>query len=322
MFEQNSTEIKRILTIDGGGIKGVFPASFLASLEDDIGDKISNYFDLIVGTSTGGIIALALGLEMPAKEILAFYETLGKDVFGGNGFMKNIRQLGRAKYDRKKLENSLASQFGNRKLGDSKKRLVIPSVNLENGKVYIYKTSHNARLARDYREKIVDVALATSAAPTFFPSQNNSTGTPLIDGGLFANNPVGLAVVEAIGVLNWDRHSLKVLSLGCTTEPLDIRQARKKSSGVGYWATKIVSVFMSAQSSASFGTAQLLAGHENIIRIDPVMPPGKFGLDLIQEIEALKGMGASESREASPKFKEIFVNPGKVSDFQPFHKLS
>lgn len=314
-------QIRRILTIDGGGIKGVFPASFLASIEDSIGDKISNYFDLIVGTSTGGIIALALGMGLSSKEILEFYETLGFEVFKGNKFLNAIRQIGFSKYTQKPLKIALESKFGNRKLGESKKRLVIPSVNLENGEIYIYKTSHHPRLQRDYKQTIVEIALATSAAPSYFPTQINSSGTPLIDGGLFANNPMGLAVVEAIGMLNWDRNSLKVLSLGCTTEPLNINRGRKYSLGFGYWGLKIVSVFMAAQSSTSLGTAQLLAGHENVIRIDPIMPPNRFGIDAVAEIQSLKGLGDSEARKALPKLREIFFNQPTVEDFEPYSKL-
>src|SRR2546421_12093373 len=74
VFPQEGCSVRRILAIDGGGIKGVFPASFLASIEDAIGDRVANYFDLIVGTSTGGIIALGLGLGMSAADILQFYE--------------------------------------------------------------------------------------------------------------------------------------------------------------------------------------------------------------------------------------------------------
>ena len=76
--------MKRILAIDGGGIKGVFPAAFLATVEDTIKRNVADYFDLIVGTSTGGIIALGLGLGLSAKELLAFYEEHGPIIFKGN----------------------------------------------------------------------------------------------------------------------------------------------------------------------------------------------------------------------------------------------
>ena len=83
--------MKRILTIDGGGIKGVSSASFLATVEDSIEDRVANYFDLIVGTSTGGIIALGLGLGLSAKKILAFYEEQGPIIFQGNRLLRRVQ---------------------------------------------------------------------------------------------------------------------------------------------------------------------------------------------------------------------------------------
>ena len=304
---------RRILVIDGGGIKGVFPASFFATIEDSIGDNVGNYFDLIVGTSTGGIIALGLGLGLSAKEILAFYEEFGPLIFSGS------RRLGwfRSKYSSVPLKNSLESCFGEKKLGDSRKRLVIPSLNLENGEVYIYKTAHHPRLQRDYKEKAVDVALATAAAPTYFPTHRSAAGTPFIDGGLWANNPVGVSVVEAITVLDWPRDALKVLSLGIT-EPLNVNWGRRIPLGKSYWVFKLLDVFMHAQSHASLGTAQLLAGHGNVIRIAPSVPHGKFGIDSTKEINSLKGFGDSEARKALPKLREIFLD--KPADpFNAFH---
>ena len=310
--------MRRILAIDGGGIMGVFPASFLATIEDSIGNNVANYFDLIVGTSTGGIIALGLGLGLPAKEILAFYEESGPLIFSGNRGLRWLRWFGISKYSRGPLEKALEGCFGEKKLGDSKKRLVIPSLNLENGEVYVYKTAHHPRLERDYKEKAVDVALATASAPTYFPTHRSAAGTPLIDGGVWANNPVGVSVVEAITVLDWPRDSLKVLSLGCTTEPLNVNWGRRISLGLSYWAPKLRDVFMYGQSHGSLGTAKLLAGHDNIIRIDPVIPRGRFNLDKAKEINSLKGLGHSEARHALPKLREIFLgNP--TEPFDAFH---
>ncbi len=312
--------MKRILTIDRGGIKGVFPAAFLATVEDTLEHNVVDYFDLIVGTSTGGIIALGLGLGLSAKELLAFYEKHGPTIFKGNRGLRWLRWLGISKYSSVSLEKALRSCFGNKRLGDSKKRLVIPSLNLETGEVYIYKTAHHPRLERDYKEKAVEVALKTSAAPTYFPTHRSSAGTPLIDGGMWANNPVGMSVVEAITLLNWSKDSLKILSLGCTTEPLNVNWGRKVSLGRLYWATKFVDVFMHAQSHSSLGTAKLLAGHESVIRIDPSVARGKFGLDKASEIPSLKGLGESQAREALPKLREIFLG-NHAEQFVPFHTL-
>ena len=310
--------MKRILAIDGGGIKGVFPASFLATIEDTIGDNVANYFDLIVGTSTGGIIALGLGMELSAKEILAFYEESGPLIFGGNPLSRWLRCLSTTKYNRGPLKKALEDRFGDKKLGDSPKRLVIPCLNIETGEVYVYKTAHHPRLVRDYKEKAVDVALATAAAPTYFPPHRSPTGIPLVDGGIWANNPVCVAVVEAMTLLDWPRDSLKVLSIGCTTEPLKIKRGKLSALGALCRTKKLLNLFMFPQSKAALGMANLLAGHDNVIRIDRDMPAGRFSLDNTGEICSLKGLGASEARDAWPKLRETFFgNPAEP--FNAFH---
>src|SRR5262249_14743007 len=152
---------------------------------------------------------------------------LGPSVFRGNRLLATARWLTRGKYRPDALKEALTAQFGTRKLGESKTRLVIPSLNLETGEVHIYKTSHHPRLELDYRESAVDVAMATAAAPTYFPVHRAATGLGLIDGGTWANNPTGVAAVEAISILGWPAEDLRILSLGCTRRPLDVRVGRR-----------------------------------------------------------------------------------------------
>lgn len=103
--------VKKILSIDGGGIKGIFAASFLSSLEDSLDENISNYFDLIVGTSTGGIIAIALGLGFSAKETLSFYEKLGPTIFKGIPILRYLRWIIFSKYNQNSLRKALSEKF-------------------------------------------------------------------------------------------------------------------------------------------------------------------------------------------------------------------
>jgi hypothetical protein len=198
---------------------------------------------------------------------------------------------------------------------------MIPSLNLETGEVHVYKTAHHPRFVMDYKVPAVEVALATAAAPTYFPTYRSTVGLPLVDGGMWANNPVGPAVVEAIGVLGWDRGDFKVLSLGCTTEPLKATPNRAKRLGLNYWAPRLVSVFMSGQSSGSLGTAQLLAGHGNIERISTVVPNKRFAMDAAKDIHALRGLGGSEARKALPKLTETFFQ-AKAEAFEPYHTIN
>ncbi|WP_065409091.1 CBASS cGAMP-activated phospholipase [Pseudobacillus wudalianchiensis] len=312
--------MKRVLSIDGGGIKGVFPASFLASLEDSIGENIGEYFDLIVGTSTGGIIALGLASGMSAKEVVSFYEQEGPNIFKGNKLLRALRWLPLAKYSQEPLKEALKNCFGEKRIGECKTRVVIPSMNLDTGEVHIYKTAHHERFRNDYKEKITEAALATSAAPTFFPSKISESGTSLVDGGMWANNPVGTAVVEAIGVLGWKPGEFQVLSIGCTSEPFSVNWGRKFGLGAGYWALKLADTFMTAQSSQSLGTAKLLAGHEFVHRYDVIMPKDRFKLDGIKEIQSLKGLGHTEARKAFHELKNFFFNE-KAEPFIPFYQL-
>jgi hypothetical protein len=313
--------MKRILSIDGGGIKGVFPASFLATVEDSLGKPVTDYFDLVVGTSTGGIIALGLGLGLSAKKISEFYLSHGPGIFGGNRVLRYLRRFGVSKYSPAPLRDAALEVFGNRKLGESTKRLVIPSFNLDSGEVHIWKTSHHPRLERDYKASVIDVALSTAAAPTYFPTHRGAAGTPLLDGGVWANNPVAVALVECIGVLGWNALDLRVLSLGCTTTPLDVNWGRSYSLGALYWGLKTADVFMTAQASSALGMAQQLIGDRaNLVRLSPMVGK-RFGLDTVKEIPSLIGLGDTEARKALPMLRRLFFEQPVAEPFEPCHKL-
>lgn len=321
---EQTQDIKRVLCIDGGGIKGVFPASFLFHLENTLKNlnqnnniKIIDYFDLIVGTSTGGIIALALGLGLSSEKILNFYEELGPRIFNGNRLLRSLQQLLRPKYSQKELKEALESIFGDKILGDSTKRLVIPSANLANGKVYLYKTAHDTKLVTDYSEKMVEIALATSAAPTYFPIQESSSGLPLIDGGLFANNPIGIAAVEAVGFLNWQRESIRILSLGCGEEVFDGNVRGNFLRGSQYWYSKIIKTFMALQSSAALGNARVLIKSDYIIRISPILL--NCPMDDPKIISDLKGLGKDEMRKNFQKVEQMFFRDPPAQPFVPYY---
>jgi patatin-like phospholipase/acyl hydrolase len=309
------TTWRRVLSIDGGGIKGVFAASFLAEIEESLGEPLVDYFDLIAGTSTGGIIALGLGMGLTAKEILAFYETHGPDIFRASP-IKVMRWLWSAKYKKSTLENALVEVFGERLLGESKTRLMIPSLDLETGAVHVFKTAHHDRFVRDYHQRVVDVALSTAAAPTYFPTHTLEAGVPLVDGGMWANNPMGPAAVEAIGLLEWEKGSVRLLSVGCTESPLDTYDRSSRGLGLNYWAQRLMSVIMAGQSSASLGTAQLLLGSENVHRVSPKVSPNRYKLDGVEGIQSLRGLGSSQARIEFQKVKNMFLD-SKVKPFVP-----
>lgn len=324
---------RNILSIDGGGIKGVLPAAFLAAVEEATGKRIVDHFDLIVGTSTGGIIALGLGLGMSAKDVLSFYELEGPHIFaqghinGGwremlagwiSGRMRGARQMVMPKYNAVALRQALERALGDKKLGDSTTRLVIPAFDRERREVHVFKTSHHERFMVDWKECAVNVALATAAAPTYLPGHRLDNGISLLDGGIWANNPVGAAVVEAIGVLGWPAQQLHVLSLGCSDAPMCIPE----NAGLLGLALKVADIFMVGQSSASVGTAKLLLGEDGgrkrFHRYQPTVPEGTFGLDVVKQIPALKGIGSSLARDALPTISSTFLVNVREA-FRPAH---
>jgi hypothetical protein len=313
--------MRRILTIDGGGIKGVFPAAFLAALEARIGAPIADYFDLIAGTSTGGIIAIGLGLGITASQLLHLYREQGPRIFPRNNAATRLfRGLLCAKYGNTALRQTLRDAYGERYLGESRNRLLIPSLNLAAERVHLYKTSHHPKLIHDYKVPAIEVALATVAAPTYFPIHMSPEGVPYIDGSMWARNPLGLAVIEAIGVLDWPREKISVLSLGCTSSSLNVSWQKRISLGASYWGARIADVFMKAQSSSAIATAHSLIGSQNLYRISPDTSSYRFTLDGVQHIPLLEALGREEAERQYERLAGTFF-AAKAELFEPCHKL-
>lgn len=261
----------RILSIDGGGIAGVLPAAYLAELEKRFlgGQSIAKCFDLIAGTSTGGIIALGLSAGLTAQEVLAFYEQRGGLLFPkGNPwsrFWRKQRQNFRYVYDPKVLQAELRQVFGQRVLDEAQTRLVIPSYEGVHGEPWIYKTPHHLDFTKDRHEQMVNVALATSAAPAHFPSFRHNDYI-YVDGGIWANNPVMNAIVDALSCFDVERRSVKVLSLGCG-ETVHKVNPGMANGGFFQWR-KVIQPAVRAQSRNALGQAFLLLGKDNVVRVD------------------------------------------------------
>lgn len=207
----------KILSIDGGGIKGIYSIAVLARLEQATGKRIIDCFDLICGTSTGGLIALLLAAGYSAAEIVEFYKENASIIFP-----KSVKRIlgitiGKAKFDRKPLANLLKAYLKDKKIKDSSIDLCIPAVDADSEEPIIFKTGHSSKYTRDPELKMLDVALATSAAPLYFPKYNiNEINRNTVDGGLSANNPSLIGVTEFLSVISkeqdYDKFSL--LSIG------------------------------------------------------------------------------------------------------------
>jgi uncharacterized protein len=307
----------QILSLDGGGLRGMFSAAVLARLEDDLGVRLVDHFDLIAGTSTGGIIALGLGLGMTPRQILEFYTNHGPRIFRDSSHLRGIRHVFRAKYSVTPLRTALSKEFGERRFGESTKRLVITSYNLGAEDVYLFRTPHLPTLARDWREKVVDVALATSAAPTYLPGMSLD-GARLIDGGIWANNPIMVAVTEAVGPLNTPLESIRVLSVGTATD-LPRRSRRLDRGGLLPWARCAVEVLMRAQGESATKQARHFLGNDHVLRINPTVPTGALALDKV-DAEDLIGRAGHESRVSSPAVARCFADHIAPA-FVPYHPI-
>lgn len=298
----------QILSLDGGGIKGLLSAAILAAIEDDLQTNIVDHFDLITGTSTGGIVALGLGLGKRPREIVEFYVTHGPKIFGNCLAWRSVQHWVRRKYSPVPLQLALQATLGDKRFGDSNKRLVIPSYSLGDDDVYLFRTPHAERLKRDYKLPAWKVAMATSAAPTFFPSFRGVDKVRLIDGGVWANNPTMVGITEAHGTLGIPLDAISVFSIG-TTDPVSHRRPRLNWGGILQWASgsAAIDVIMRGQSIAAHNQAQFMLGRDKVTRLNPPAAADEYCLDAVHKADDLIGKAAHHSRVFMPTFEEKFA---------------
>lgn len=312
----------RILSLDGGGLKGLFSASFLAEIEAHSGKRLVDHFDMIAGTSTGGIIALGLGLGLPAARIRDFYLENGGRIFPAQGILSRAwlwcRQWVRRGYGDGPLEDALKACLGEETLlGESRTRLIIPAFNAERVDVYLFKTSHHPRLQVDYRRPAWEVARATAAAPTYFDMHLLDGCTQLVDGGMWANNPAMVALTDAVGLVGTPLNSIRMLSVGTGFEPLSAK-SRHRHGGKAQWALDALEFVMRGQSQAATHQVGHLIGADNLVRVDPVVPSGRYALDRMSR--ELDGLGRTEARQRLERIQELFLTAPRP-EFTPCHSL-
>lgn len=296
----------RVLSIDGGGIRGLIPALVLADLERRTGRAAAECFDLIAGTSTGGILALGLACPGPggrprysARNLADLYLREGGRIFEESLWRRLTNPMGlrAAKYPSEGLEAVLAQYFGDSRLKDALVEVLVTAYDLEKRDAFFYRR-RRAREEGRYDVPMRVAARATSAAPTYFepalvawPGERDV----LVDGGVFANNPAMCAYAEAqerLGEAGCGSDDLLLVSLGtgCHTRPYHYEDA--KGWGVAGWSRPVLDVIFD-------GVADTVD-----YQLRQVLPPGSGARPTYLRFQAGLEAGLSEMDDASQEHLE------------------
>ncbi|HXA25288.1 MAG TPA: patatin-like phospholipase family protein [Acetobacteraceae bacterium] len=295
----------RILAIDGGGIRGVIPAIFLAKIAAHLGGgPLSSHFDLIAGTSTGSLIAAAAACDENIQECVDLYRLLGPEIFPpmtvGHRERKwtDIFKLGPS-YSDKPLANALQKMFGlTRKLSDANTRLMITSYDVLNRQIYLMRSHEQATSVIPMWE----ACKASCSAPTYFPAHiltADGVERPLIDGGVFSNNPSTLAVSEAIRIARKDgirdfqkENRIVLVSLGSGNLLRKISVDQARDWGPLRWIKPLIDVLLDGTAEAAHISARHIVTSANYVRWQVDLSDVNDDLDdaSSENIDALQGL--------------------------------
>lgn len=300
----------RVLSLDGGGVRGVCTAAYLAHVEAAVGEPLYRFFDLICGTSTGGLIALALAQGTPASEILELYRERSAALFSRRHprLPRKAAMFAGSLYESAPLHAELRRVLGDDvRIGASKTRVCVPAVNISTGKVVVFKTRHHARLHRDHLLPAWKVAAATSAAPVFFdPFRIDGVGL-LVDGGLWANTPATVGIIEALDQ-GYTLGDVELLSIGTGAAGFHRAGAggtRRARYGLAWWGAGLVDLSMHAQTDRAENDMHLLLG-ERHTRIQFALPDGTFELDDVSRVGLLADLASEQERRSGHAVRERF----------------
>ena len=266
---KTKSKITRILSIDGGGIRGIIPGQILVILEEKLKAKtgnpnarIADYFDLFAGTSTGGILTCAYLIpgqdnsgeavrpKFSATQVVDLYLKRGGDIFSVSVGHK-IRSGGGIldeKYPAKQLEKALDEYFGDTKLSELIKPCLITSYDIKHRQGHFF-TQHDAKQNKGWDFLVKEVARATSAAPTYFECSNvmsdSEVSYPLIDGGVFVNNPTLCAFAEVYKQFKTAPGKMIILSLGTGFSKKEYDYDNAKEWGMVQWVKPLIDIMMS-----------------------------------------------------------------------------
>jgi patatin-like phospholipase/acyl hydrolase len=262
----------RILSIDGGGIRGIYAAHVLRCIEERLQINLFDKFDMVAGTSTGSIIAAGVVTGVPTADIVAMYKEHGAGIFRKMRFLlpgKSVHPMFESVYDAQYLENVLTEVFQEKRLGDIKKPLLLPSTDIGNGCVHVLKSGYSKKFTRDNAVLVKDAVLASCSAPTYFdPHRLNEY--LLADGGLWANNPALAAVIDAQKQIGVAQDDIQILSIGTghSKTMYGTNTSRKWGLINGWKHKEFISFILSLQSQSALNYLNLMLRPGQIKRVD------------------------------------------------------
>lgn len=310
-----------ILALSGGGYRGLFTATVLQELENRCGVSLAKKFDLIAGTSVGGILAAALAKNIPAEALPKLFKEHGRTIFHGSWKQRPILKMFNlgffsARYSANGLHAVLSRDdlLGNTMFNELEHRLMIPAVNLSKGAAQFFKTPHCKDYYHDGTVFLKDAVMASAAAPTFFPVHRFNQNR-YADGGLVANSPALVAFHEAVHKLNVPSARVHVVSIGTMNKsvtmdprsPLDM--GLLTGGGIRFWKgwrQRVFEVTLAAQEQLSEDMLEHIL-KDKVLRIDVPLEPEQTAVVSLDSVsvaanEVLEG----QAREAA---KEILTGP-------------
>ena len=279
----------KILALSGGGYRGLYTAKLLHLLEEKYGYPLAGHFDLITGTSIGGIIALALAKEIPTSDIIDAFINHPSEIFSPNRFSFNGHI--RSKYNSNGLKSvfSKNSLLGKELMEDLRHRLVIPAINISTGTLKVFRSPPTHPCGYDRKIPLIDVALSTSAAPGFFPAHTYD-GVTYIDGGLTSNAPGLVGYHEVKKFISeyenykYDDSEIHLLSISTLGDRFTVNHPNAGKglfNGNFYWAKKVPYITISALEKHSDNLLRHLLSESNYLLLDePLSLNEKMSIDI------------------------------------------
>jgi uncharacterized protein len=308
----------RILALSGGGYLGLYSAALLAALEEQAGEPIGRRFDLVAGTSVGGITAAAVAFELPLSQLVAFFRDHGSEVFSPRarptGTVGRLLDLSRSvlgpKYGNDALRALLDERLGAATFDDALHPLLLPAVNVTRSLTKVFKTPHAKASRGDERVRVADAVLAACAAPAYFPSV--PIGDALYaDGGLFAVAPDQVALHEAEHFMGIDVARVRMLSLGTATVGYRPAEGVDADAGAVGWLSdgRLILTLIAVQQQHVMAMMEDRLG-ARYLRLDAPWPAeAGLGIDIAtpQAAAVLTALAAQTLRETDRKRLKAFV---------------